>query len=199
MNSKQRHARIEELTRRLADLTEQLRRPCLHADVRLVWRTFRDGTRHAQRQCQDCGTSLGSVKQDTLAPEVARTMGLYDPNLKRDRQLRDAIARARDERAELISAQYQVSGEARLAEYQEHLRSPEWQTIRALVFARCGGWCEQDGCHRRATQVHHLTYDRLGWEELTDLMGLCGPCHKAISDGTLVASAVANLGTGAAA
>ena len=37
--------------------------------------------------------------------------------------------------------------------------------------------CENDGCTNDATQVHHLTYDRIGKEHLDDLQALCRKCH----------------------
>ena len=33
--------------------------------------------------------------------------------------------------------------------------------------------CENDGCTDKATQVHHLTYRRIGGELLSDLKALC--------------------------
>jgi 5-methylcytosine-specific restriction endonuclease McrA len=30
----------------------------------------------------------------------------------------------------------------------------------------------------RAVEVHHLTYERLGEERLTDLVALCRSCHE---------------------
>jgi hypothetical protein len=63
--------------------------------------------------------------------------------------------------------------------YEQHLASPEWQALRQEVFARCRGECER--CHHdNATQLHHLTYERLGDELLADLLGVCRGCHEAI-------------------
>ena len=38
--------------------------------------------------------------------------------------------------------------------------------------------CENDGCTNEATQVHHLTYERIGKERLDDLQALCRKCHE---------------------
>lgn len=65
----------------------------------------------------------------------------------------------------------------RRAFYDNYLLSPQWQTLRRMVFARCQTRCEHCGL-ARATQVHHKTYDRLGNEQLDDLLGVCGPCHE---------------------
>jgi phage terminase large subunit GpA-like protein len=45
--------------------------------------------------------------------------------------------------------------------------------------ARCHRVCEHCG-ERRAVQAHHLTYERLGDELLTDLLAVCLECHEEI-------------------
>lgn len=42
--------------------------------------------------------------------------------------------------------------------------------------ARSRGQCER--CGGRAEHVHHLTYERLGDEDLCDLQALCIECHR---------------------
>ena len=37
-------------------------------------------------------------------------------------------------------------------------------------------------CGGRATDVHHLTYDRFGHEDMGDLVSLCRRCHSKIVD-----------------
>ncbi len=63
--------------------------------------------------------------------------------------------------------------------YSEYLASPEWKEIRRLAVKRRQWTCER--CGRRARShdlnVHHLTYDRRGYEDLEDLLVLCEPCH----------------------
>lgn len=60
--------------------------------------------------------------------------------------------------------------------YERYLNSSAWKAKRldALDAAdhKCNG-CGADD----ALQVHHLTYERLGFERLTDLMVLCEQCH----------------------
>ena len=51
------------------------------------------------------------------------------------------------------------------------------QQLRTGLLVRAGGACEDCGCHR-ALQVHHLTYDRYGHEEPTDVLLLCRECHE---------------------
>lgn len=62
------------------------------------------------------------------------------------------------------------------AEYLAHLQSPEWRAVRARILSRARGVCEE--CETApATEVHHLTYERLGHELDSDLQALCRPCH----------------------
>lgn len=66
------------------------------------------------------------------------------------------------------------------ANYQHYLASREWALKREAVRARSGGRCEH--CYVGYQQaVHHLTYERLGSERLTDLMAICRDCHGYLS------------------
>ena len=92
--------------------------------------------------------------------------------------------------------------------YEEYLKSDEWKRKRDMVmqramqsfmparpdirytvdkYGRVITWianvehrptCENDGCTNEATDVHHLTYERLGKERLDDLQALCRKCHE---------------------
>jgi hypothetical protein len=62
--------------------------------------------------------------------------------------------------------------------YAGYLKSPEWRALRARYRASdlpqaC--ICESDEVH-----LHHMTYDRVGAERLTDLTPLCANCHALI-------------------
>jgi 5-methylcytosine-specific restriction endonuclease McrA len=61
--------------------------------------------------------------------------------------------------------------------YAEYIRSPEWKKVRARKLRQVGWKCER--CGRTSyLQVHHLTYDRLGRERLSDLEICCAGCHS---------------------
>lgn len=65
-------------------------------------------------------------------------------------------------------------------DYQRYLASREWAVLKEQVKERNEGWCEH--CHAAKHQdTHHLTYERIGNEQLDDLMGLCRPCHEWVS------------------
>ena len=61
--------------------------------------------------------------------------------------------------------------------YGAYMSSPEWAERRGRTLMLAGGTCQRCG-ERRATEAHHLTYDRLGRERDGDLLAVCGPCHK---------------------
>jgi 5-methylcytosine-specific restriction endonuclease McrA len=65
--------------------------------------------------------------------------------------------------------------------YSGYLRSPPWQARRRRTIALAGGMCQHCG-RRRAVQVHHLTYKRVGRERDRDLVALCWSCHQRAHD-----------------
>lgn len=66
------------------------------------------------------------------------------------------------------------------SEYQAYLTSRDWALKREEVRRRANNRCER--CLTAGMDaVHHLTYERLGYESLADLMAICDPCHKFLS------------------
>ncbi len=65
------------------------------------------------------------------------------------------------------------------SEYQRYLCSREWALLKEQVRERSHGKCER--CGGPYSQVHHLTYERIGHELPTDLIGVCDPCHEFLS------------------
>ncbi len=60
--------------------------------------------------------------------------------------------------------------------YSEYLNSDEWKNIRDIRMMYDKEICSD--CYNHATEVHHITYQRLGNEKLGDLVSLCNLCHK---------------------
>lgn len=68
-------------------------------------------------------------------------------------------------------------------DYQRYLASREWAVLKEAVRERCQNTCEI--CFRGPHQdTHHLTYTRIGAEDLDDLIGVCRPCHEWLSGKT---------------
>lgn len=61
--------------------------------------------------------------------------------------------------------------------YREYLKTQHWQRQRTFALERAGHVCELCG-HRSELQVHHRSYDRLGFEHPADLIVLCDSCHE---------------------
>lgn len=66
-------------------------------------------------------------------------------------------------------------------EYSEYLLSDEWKAKRKQKLIQGGGKCEVCGTQKRL-QIHHLTYERIFREELSDLMILCRKHHEAVEE-----------------
>ena len=64
-------------------------------------------------------------------------------------------------------------------QYQQYLKSPHWQSTRAIKLYKAGYHCENCGSERRL-QVHHKNYKNLYNEINSDLKVLCEFCHKEI-------------------
>ena len=64
-------------------------------------------------------------------------------------------------------------------DYHEYLKSERWQNLRKSVLHRDNELCI---CGKKATEVHHKTYERLGNEPPSDLVSLCRNCHQNVHD-----------------
>jgi hypothetical protein len=72
------------------------------------------------------------------------------------------------------------------AEYRQYLKSPEWKGLRQEVFRIRGRRCEACGIGwrkrgwftpKRWLTVHHVNYERLGSELMSDVRVLCNRDH----------------------
>ena len=73
----------------------------------------------------------------------------------------------------------------RYKKYVEY-ESEEWTALKArrreLDGNRCV-FCGRPGITcRNGLQTHHLTYDRLGHENIRDIISVCGSCHGALEN-----------------
>lgn len=60
--------------------------------------------------------------------------------------------------------------------YESYLLTPAWREKREQTLVRDGRACR--ACYSgKRLHVHHMTYERLGHELLSDLVTLCEPCH----------------------
>lgn len=67
--------------------------------------------------------------------------------------------------------------------YAEYLQSDEWLSLRLRVLARDQYRCQITGKTSQAgdpLQIHHLTYARVGCEDLDDLITVCRSAHRLV-------------------
>ena len=65
-------------------------------------------------------------------------------------------------------------------EYQKYLKGSHWRKIRGKKLETAGQTCEECGANSFDVilDIHHLTYERIGRERLSDLKVLCRDCHE---------------------
>jgi 5-methylcytosine-specific restriction endonuclease McrA len=67
------------------------------------------------------------------------------------------------------------------AEYQKYLKSDHWKMISEEARRLAGYRCQV--CNsKHVLNVHHRTYERLGYELQSDLTVLCDDCHSLFSN-----------------
>ncbi len=65
--------------------------------------------------------------------------------------------------------------------YADYIQSKAWAKKRAQYWSKAGRSCKKVGCGTsRDLHVHHHTYDRLGEELMSDLVGLCHSHHDEV-------------------
>ena len=74
----------------------------------------------------------------------------------------------------------------KMDEYERYLETPHWQAFRKLALAaqlkrlgrNCCERCPKEEKTQEELHVHHLTYERLGAELITDVQIICRKCHE---------------------
>ncbi len=61
--------------------------------------------------------------------------------------------------------------------YQEYIGSDRWKELRVIALAVAGNRCQVCNSSQHL-HVHHRTYERLGYELISDLTVLCDECHE---------------------
>lgn len=68
--------------------------------------------------------------------------------------------------------------------YAAYMKSPEWKKNRYPALVRDGFKCAMCGTAKNLV-VHHITYERLGHEDMDDLITLCKDCHAKVHENDL--------------
>lgn len=137
-------------------------------------RTNKGGAVGYGYQCQNCGR---------WEPRKKDAFGWSPPNQDYDESIvtkfRERGQQRMQERQVAAEQQRESERQEWRRRYELYLQSPQWESKRQAALKRDRWLCQ--GClSRRATQVHHLTYDHLGNELLWELQSVCTECHKII-------------------
>ncbi len=152
-------------------MTEQLQLPwhCEHRKTRYVVRAVKGGSKQYGQQCLRCG-HFQAVKK-TAVPLTVHVVE-YDPEIGK---------RFHDEIQDRLAREREAKNQEWWEWYSEYLKSPVWDSKRRRVLQRDKKICQ--ACQKRkATQVHHLTYERAGDEPLFDLVSVCNECHEHLTE-----------------
>lgn len=69
-----------------------------------------------------------------------------------------------------------------LAHYTKYMATAQWRAVRRKAMKRARNKC-QFCAEAKPKVVHHLTYDRLFFERLTDVLAICFTCHALLHPG----------------
>ncbi|MFZ2488270.1 MAG: HNH endonuclease signature motif containing protein [Anaerolineae bacterium] len=133
-----------------------------------------NGTEHFKEQCIKCGKLGKNFSKAMLTSDQMSTAPSVDKEMQEQsyyyHDSHPVIQENKSNRKELWANWY-----------KGYLGSKVWRDKRKLVLERARGNCE--ACQSaKATQVHHLTYARVGKEALFDLVAVCDSCHHDIHD-----------------
>jgi hypothetical protein len=152
---------------------------CLHQDkCEPVWMENKGGAKVYRWHCAMCGSVFGPVisAKAVIGLNVRRHHRTASEEEARSHRVIDWTTTESIRRRE---SKEKADNAAWHARHEAHLRTPKWKALRLRVMARANGVCEGCGV-AQATDVHHLTYARLGDEMLFDLVAVCRGCHSKI-------------------
>jgi hypothetical protein len=148
---------------------------CAHERSEIRRRIQGNGGIAYWRQCLECFQTVGTAIRHADAPADAPP---FDEDARDDywRKIGEAFTIERIKREQ----QREHEQEARQQAYLDYLATEAWHRKREAVLARDAYICQAqlDGCIRRASQVHHKTYEHIFDEPLFDLVAICRSCHQ---------------------
>lgn len=148
---------------------------CNHEDTAIRAQTIASGGIHYVYQCQRCGqrTSYAIAKSKAISLNNGQHPPPFDNLLKEEWQ------NARQSEIDEYNNRSKAKKSSWWQAYNDYLNSPEWAHNRKKVIRRANGVCE--GClENPATEVHHLSYQHVGYEFMFELIALCNTCHERI-------------------
>lgn len=139
---------------------------CTHEMI-LVNKRDSIGRPRLQHQCSKCGKPGRNYVSVSDADMAISEIPIFN----------DALYRSYFETWAAAKYKYdQYILTKRYTDYVAYIASDDWRVARLSVLKRSNGVCERCNA-KKAKDVHHLTYDRLGHEVPTDLLAVCRECH----------------------
>jgi hypothetical protein len=138
---------------------------CDGTRIELRQRKIANGSIQYVYQCLSCGRAASNPLRRSKVENPERLLA-WDGNIAK----RDEVAR---------KAASEIEKATWFAEHDVYFKTAKWQKKREVVLKKAKGICE--GCgERKATQVHHLSYDHWKHEMLWELVAICGDCHEMV-------------------
>jgi hypothetical protein len=151
---------------------------CHNPNVIKIHTEFSNGTVHKRDFCLNCYKIWNNYKKQKGEKlyflNNERTVKAREINYSFFIELQELNSQYRKKHYELLNRQ-RIS-EWRL-NYETYLNSGKWKEIRKIILERDQYICQMCKIND-AVQVHHLTYKRLGNEQLFDLISVCLDCHN---------------------
>lgn len=161
---------------------DELTGNCLHESRALRIKKTSNGGEQYRGQCLKCGHYTQPIpKSQALKKASGKTIKPADDTLRDAWYERHREIHA--ERHAFLKKIKEIKNRIWWSRYNAYLQTDAWKTIRQRVMQRACNRCEGCGI-ARATQVHHLTYDRVGEEMLFDLVAICDDCHAKVHEST---------------
>ena len=79
---------------------------------------------------------------------------------------------------------YEFDKDWKKVKYHDYIKSDKWKAKRLECLKRDNYQCQKCGTAKNLV-IHHWTYDRLGNEDLGDIVTLCKNCHKKVHENDL--------------
>lgn len=146
---------------------------CPHNDeADLVRARAANGSPLFRWRCRTCTKLFASVSKADVDRTSTPWTDLPDGLIEYEEYFAEVNRYVLAQNAELEKTLQQQRNTA----YEQYLQSSSWRLKRDAVMKRDCYLCQ--GCLiAQATEVHHLTYDRIYNEMLFDLVAVCHDCH----------------------
>ena len=142
-------------------------RQCNHQFIPIIYNNSNTNARIVRETCKFCfhRENPGKLKDYDISKLKVTTNDSYH----------NFITKISEERNKLLNEIFDKQKEYRKSLYQKYLNSDHWKNLRKKAMERDNYTCQI--CHKKATEVHHLTYENLNKEHLFELVALCHNCH----------------------